>query len=1439
MPLSSFHPVVRAWFEERFGAPTPPQVQGWPAIAAGRSALILAPTGSGKTLAAFLKCLDQLYQENIRPDAGVQVLYISPLKALNNDIYKNLEVPLRGIEAKASELGVSLPRLTTAVRTGDTPQKDRAAMLRRPPHLLITTPESLYLMLTSKARQMLRTVRYVIVDEIHAVCATKRGVHLSLSLERLEAITAQSPVRIGLSATQRPLAEIARYLGGVGRPVQIIDTGTRKQLDLQVEAPLADMRALPEGSLWAAIHPHLLELIQQHRSTLIFVNYRGLAERLAGHLNELARREIARVHHGSMSRERREQVEQELKEGRLPCLVATSSLELGIDIGAIDLVIQVESPKSVARGLQRVGRAGHVVGAASKGRLVPKFRGELLEMACIVREMSAGHVEETQVPTGALDVLAQQITAMAAVDDWEVGPLLTLVRQSYCYRDLTERQLHAVLEMLSGTYPSDEFRDLRPRIVWDREAGRIRGREAARSLAILSGGTIPDRGYYGVYIHGSSVKLGEMDEEFVYESRVGDLFLLGTATWRIMSISHERITVTEAFSATPRKPFWKGDGLGRPFELGLTLGAFTRSLVPRLGEERLGGWLQAECALEPKAAENLIQYLQDQIAATGALPTDRQLVVELFDDELGDRRVIIHSPFGGRVHLGWSMVLRRKLRDLLGLELEVHQTDDGLIIRLPGADAPLPLDRLLQIDPAEAEALLVEEVGSSPVFGAFFRMNAGRALILPRPRPGKRQPFWLQRLKAADLLQVARRYDSFPVVLETYREVLKDVVDTAGLRQVLTDLQSGAITVHVVETEAPSPMSASLLMGFVGAHFYDGEAPKAERKGALLQLNRDLLREMLGSEQLRELLDPRAIAEVGQRLQRLAEGWRPRNADETEDLLRQVGDLTAAELEQRGVSPQWLAQLAAERRAVLMPIAGEDRWIAAIDQALYADLTGSAAVIIRRMARSSPPFQIEAVCDRYGYGPDLALLCLNQLEAEGLLAAGEYTPGRSGREYCDTEVLRQIHRQTLTFLRREVEPVSGPVYARFLQQWQGLGRAGTAPGGRAPTGPSQALRRALAQLGGVPLAAELWEREILPSRAPGYQPAWLDQLCAMGELHWVAFSGTKLAFYGPEQAALFGARLGAGAEPGAEQGADTEAASPALSPEQSRVLAALTRSGADFLGGVARTAAMSPADTLERLWELVWLGLVTNDTYTPLRQVLRARQAAARRGRPMALQGSTGRWSLTARLAAPQPPQTLAERYATLLLDRYGVVTREAAQSEEGPVPWSAVLDALSRMEWRGKVRRGYFIQELSGAQFALPEALERLRAARAQDEAGDGDWRLINACDPANPYGAILPPPEGGRYARLPSVSLVLEHGRPVLLVESSGRRLTPLAPLEGARLRAALGALKQMLTLPRGLRRIAVVQWGESPIQESAAAGALRELGFERTPSGLVLYR
>ncbi len=913
--LDLFSAPARAWFTSTFQAPTEVQERGWLAIAAGQHTLLSAPTGSGKTLAAFLWCLDRLLVEPSPPSSPrCRVLYISPLKALAVDVERNLRAPLVGLRLQARRLGLPAPEISVAIRSGDTPAEERRAIVRRPPDVLITTPESLYLLLTSAARRVLAEVRWVIVDEIHAVAASKRGAHLAISLERLGALTATEPQRIGLSATQRPLEEVARFLGGVDRPVEIVEAGhVPKALELRVEVPVEDMADLERGapepatgpaaawagelpaprrSIWPAIYPRLLELIEQHRSTIVFVNSRRLAERLAARLNELAGMEVALAHHGSIAREQRLLIEDRLKSGDLRALVATSSLELGIDMGAVDLVVQVEAPPSVAAGIQRVGRAGHSVLDVSRGVILPKFRGDLLKSAAVAERMLAGEIESTVVPSTPLDVLAQQIVAMAALEEWRVEDLSQLLRRAYPYRGLGRRSLEAVLDMLSGRYPSEEFRELRPRLVWDRARGTVRARAGAQRLAVTNPGTIPDRGLYTVNLFEDGRpgrRVGELDEEMVFETRPGEAFVLGASTWKVVEITHSQVLVTPAPGEPGKIAFWHGDALSRPVELGRTLGRLTRELgsMPRLEAERR---LRERAGFDERAARNLLAYLEDQAAATGAVPDDRTVVVERFRDEVGDWRVCILTPLGGKVHAPWALALQARLAERLGLEVQTMFTDDGLALRLLDSDRPLEVDELLP-EPEEVEDLVRAQLPASALFAARFRENAARSLLLPRRRPGQRTPLWQQRQRSAGLLQVAASYPDFPILAETLRECLTDVFDLDALRQLLADVRARRVRVVAVDTEHASPFAASLLFDYVGQYIYEGDAPLAERRAQALTLDRELLAELLGTEELRELLDPEVVAEVELALQGLKPETFPRDADETHDLLARLGDL--------------------------------------------------------------------------------------------------------------------------------------------------------------------------------------------------------------------------------------------------------------------------------------------------------------------------------------------------------------------------------------------------------------------------------------------------------------------------------------------------------------------------------------------------------------------
>jgi ATP-dependent Lhr-like helicase len=1529
-PLAPFGPAVRAWFEATFEAPTPAQAEGWMQIAAGRHTLIHAPTGSGKTLAAFLWCLDRLVASPTPPPqrgmtGSVRTLYVSPLKALTYDVERNLRAPLAGIALAAQRLGTEPPRITIASRTGDTPQDERRDLVRHPPDILVTTPESLYLLLTSQAREILRGVEQVIVDEVHAIAGTKRGAHLALSLERLEELRSgegsgargqRALQRIGLSATQRPLETIARYLGGSaeGRDVAIVDAGARKPLELQVIVPVEDMARLGEvlpldqqpggpvlggemrTSIWPAIHPRILELIRAHRSTIVFTNSRRLAERLAQRLNELAGEDLVRAHHGSIAREQRLEIEEELKAGRLPALVATSSLELGIDMGAVDLVIQVESPTSVARGLQRVGRAGHQVGEPSKGVIFPKYRGDLLETAVVVRGMRDGTIEPTVLPRNPLDVLAQQLVAMTIGERFTVDELLEIVRRAAPFETLTREALEGVLGMLAGAYPSDEFAELKPRVTWDRLTDVIEGRRDARTVAVTSGGTIPDRGLYPVFLEGEAGtpgrRVGELDEEMVYELRAGmhgDVVVLGASSWRVADISPNRVTVTPAPGVPGKLPFWHGDAVGRPVELGRAIGAFTRELEVELstgpkGRARAGARLRHDHDLDDLAAENLLAYLEDERAAAGALPTDRRIVIERFRDELGDWRLVVLTPFGGRVHAPWTMALEARLQERLGIEIQTIYSDDGIAIRLPEGDASLDgVEELLFPDPEEVEDLVVGRVGQSSLFASRFRENAARALLLPRRRPGTRTPLWQQRQRAADLLAVASRYGSFPILVETYRECLADVFDLPALRDLLAGVQRREIGVHSVETAAASAFASSLLFDYVAAYMYEGDAPLAERRAQALTLDRDLLRELLGQEELRELLDPAALADLELSLQALVEDRHARTVDQVHDLLRRLGDLSPDEAGARTVGGRveaslHLAELASTRRAVRARIAGEERWIAMEDVARYRDGVGVSAPpgvpqaflgpvagaldgLLARYARTHGPFLAAEPARRWGLPAGVVEDALHRLVAAGTILAGEFRPGGAERELCDPEVLRLLRRRSLASLRREVEPVDPVTLARFLPAWQGVAPSPSTAG--SPTPPLRAnaalerLAEVVDQLAGLPIPASVLERDVLPARVAGYQPRLLDELGAMGEVAWVGRGSLgrddgRVVLLRPGREAL----RPVGAPDGVERPAGEI---------HDRLRAHLRRRGACFYRELfAASGSRSDREVLDALWDLVWAGEVTNDTFAPLRALRWKRPARDARPRPGRLTSlgppeAAGRWSLVDDAASDEPATddvtnpsagpSRTERVhaqAMALLERHGVLTREAVSGESVEGGFSGVYPVLRLLEEGGRIRRGYFVDGLGAAQFALPGAVDRLRALRdlpgeLDDERGRVAY-LLAAADPANPYGAALSWPRRGPADRRPfqraaGAYVAMVDGEAVLYVDRGGTSFQALPAAEDPdRLRTALTALGDLVGDGR-MRELVIAKVDGEPVAASRFAEALLDAGFVRGYRGFAL--
>jgi ATP-dependent helicase Lhr and Lhr-like helicase len=1484
-PLDLFLPPVRAWFRTRLGEPTAPQRLGWPPIAAGKHTLILAPTGSGKTLAAFLACLDHLWRQGPLPP-GVRVLYVSPLKALNNDIHRNLQEPLEGIAEAARRMGFPLPRLDSAVRTGDTPAAERQRLVRRPPHILITTPESLHLLLTSRARETLRGVTHCIVDEIHALCPNKRGVFLALLLERLEAIqrgagcgladgagaSGTSFVRIGLSATQRPLEEVARYLGGaefgpggmlVPRPVTVVDAGLRKDLDLQVVNPVEQFGPLPEKSVWPSIYRLLGEQIRRHRSTLVFANDRRSVERITSSLNE--DEEVARAHHGSVSLDVRRQIESALKEGGLPAVVATASLELGIDMGAVDLVCQVGSPGNVARALQRVGRAGHLVGATSKGRLVPRTPGDLLEQAVLAREMAAGRVEAVRVPINCLDVLAQQLVALAAMDDWQVPDLYALARRAYPYRDLSPQAFESTLEMVSGRFrlphiapgkpggPSPApapMEALQPRVSWDRVHNRLLALPGSQHLALVNGGTIPDTGQYAAYA-GNGVRIGELDEEFVYERRVGDAFLLGTNAWRLERIDSDRVIVSPAEGAPATVPFWRGEGTGRSHDLGRAVGAFLRELAGRIDASDCLDWLRKEFFLDPSAARSLRYHVARQLASAGHLPTDRKLLVEASRDPLGDWQVILLSPFGQRLHLALRLALEGALRRRLGYRPPCLHHDDGVLVRLADVDEPV-LDLLAGLTPENVEGLVLEELGDSALFALRFRQNAARALLLPRGQAGKRAPLWLQRLRGRDLLQVARQHPDFPVVAETFRECLHDHLDVPRLVELLRDVRESRVEVVTRRADNPSPFAAGLLFSFTAAFMYqyDSVEPDGARAPAL---DTQLLEQLVAPARQEHLLDPRAVHQVERRLRGL--GLPPRSPAEMAEWLRRLGDLTPAELE--GPMEGFLDQLRAEGRACRIELpgcSGPRRWVAADEEGLYRRAFGlgecppeearsAATVIFERFLRTHALVGLADVLGRYPFEPDWARQQLEEWTRSGRAVEVRRAEGEP-MQWSAPDNFEQVQRGSLALLRREVLTCPAPQFADFLLRWQGIHPS-------ARRGGSEGLAEALARLEGFPLPAGLWEQTVLPARVPGYQPRWLDEWVAGGSGVWACQGAGE---EGPGLLAFVGRQtLRRLAPPAGEP--------PAAEGPAAVVREALQRRGASFVADLSADTNLSPTEVRSALWDLLRRSLVTNDHFDVIRRGEPAgppAEAAPLTPHRLPVPGRgplrdlrrraggrpEGRWAL---LPWGRPePEELAVLQATLLLERYGIVARELALLDPWLLPWRVLYEVLSRMELAGEVRRGYFVEGLSGAQFASPEAAGLLQDLHLPSTASE-PLVLLHSLDPANLYGAgaplDVPLLDGGTrpLLRRPGNWLVLKAGRPVLLVEQQGRRLRALPSAGKEDVAAAVACLPGIFDQARGgsvRYKLTVDEWNGRPVTATEGRELLEAAGFVRDYQGMTLY-
>lgn len=1551
--LVPFAPAIQAWFASAFAAPTPVQAAAWAAIGKREHTLVIAPTGSGKTLAAFLHAIDQLYRQRLE-DTGprrTRVLYLSPIKALGADVQRNLQVPLEGVDAERARRGDPPVSLTVAVRTGDTPVAERVRMLRRPPDILITTPESLFLMLTSNARETLREVDTVIVDEIHAVAGSKRGTHLALSLERLDALLPVPAQRIGLSATVRPVEQVAAFLGG-DRPVSVVDPASPRLLDVRIVVPVEDMADLPAqagpggahdlpgraGSIWPHVEASILDQVLQRRSTIVFANSRGVAEKLTARLNELyaerTAREagqalplaapeqygsftgsttsrvldspalIARSHHGSVSKEQRRDIEQSLKDGTLRCVVATSSLELGIDMGLVDLVIQVAAPPSVASALQRIGRASHQVGGTSTGLVYPRTRRDLIDATVAIQRMLAGQIEAIDPPRNPLDVLAQQTVAAAAMDTLDVEQWYARVRRAAPYRSLPRSAFDATLDMLAGRYPSDDFAGFRPRLVWNRQSGELSARPGAKHLAVTSAGTIPDRGMYSVMLpegeeRAGSRRVGELDEEMVHESRVNDVITLGATSWRIEQITHDQVVVTPAPGRSARLPFWRGEGVGRPAELGEAVGAFLAAMDADATPERIAPALQHElqaCGLQPNAISNIVGLLDEQRQATGVLPTDRRLVVERCRDESGDWRVMLHSPYGRRVHDPWALALAARIQDRWGVDPAVVASDDGIILRLPDSAGRVPGAELFLFDPERLRREVNQLVGGSALFAARFRECAARALLLPRRTPGRRSPLWQQRLRSAELLAIAQRYPDFPILIETARECLQDVYDLDALDGLMQRLGEGRVEIAEVTTEVPSPFAANLLFGYVAEFMYGTDVPLAERRASVLSLDAALLGDLLGQVDLGELLDATVVAQVEQELQRLAPSRRASGKEGVADLLRDLGPLREDEIGVRltdaGHAPAHLLALQQELRAFPLLLAGRPAWAAVEDAARLRDALGVVlpdglpaaflqpandplGELLARHARTHAPFTTAEAAQRWGLGVAVADAGLEALSVQGKVLGGHFgaaqraglasIPGTplplARREWVGEGVFQRVRLRSLQAAREATRPASREAYVTLLMQRQELvadaavaSRSGALPD-RGPLHGSDGVLRVVELLAGVPLPASAWENQILPSRVADYAPALLDGLLATGAVVW---AGHGRLGDDDGLVSLHVQELAAGTLPALEPFEP--------SPLQAAILQVLADGGAYFARQLAMAVNAGPdADALhDALWELAWAGWVTTDLWTPLRHlsgarpprprvVTSARQGRYARGRAMmhppgleaaagnavaALASATlaGRWSLLQRPMVSDTARAVA--LAEGLLERYGIVTRGAAIAEGIAGGFPALVQVYRGMEDAGRVLRGRFVEGMGGAQFAERSLVDALREVADARPGGTGLTLGMSAVDPANPFGPLLPWPAHRavlRPVRRPGAIVVIGDGQLRLYLAQGGRQLlTWLDPADADAQAAAVAALA--IALRRGRRLGFTLELiDDLPVRRDAFTEALRAAGFSSAPKGL----
>ena len=1424
-PIEQLHPITRDWFLGCFEVPTPAQTAAWVPVQAGESTLLMAPTGSGKTLAAFLCAIDRLLFAPPPESKSIRVLYISPLKALAVDVQRNLRSPLVGIQALAAQRGTTTYPLNVGIRTGDTTQAERARMLRHPPDILITTPESLYLMATSKARELFLGLECVIIDEIHTMVNSKRGAHLTLTLERLEhRRTHPEPLqRIGLSATQNPLEEVGRFLGGYQeteqgsnpRPLTIVDAGSRKQLKLHVEMPADETieqdpddliyGASSDGvvrSSWVSLIPRIVSLVQSHRSSIVFVNSRRTAEKLAAAINEAADAHLAQAHHGSLAHTMRAATEEALKQGQLPAIVATASLELGIDMGAVELVIQVGAFPSVTSGLQRVGRARHHVGGIPEGVSFPKHPADLLASAVVGRAMLDGKIEPSRYPRNPLDVLAQQIAAMIAMDDWSLDTLYTLVRQSAPFQQLPQSMFEGVLDMMSGRYPADDFADLKPTIVWDRVHHTLTARRGLQRLAVVNGGTIADRGLYGVFLYNNtdagSKRVGELDEEMVFESRVGDVFLLGASSWRIEEITHDRVLVTPAPGVPGKMPFWKGDQMGRSFAVGQEIGQFCGSFSPTSEQATKGDWAN-RYGLAENAQEQLWDFLLEQ-AESGGLPTDTRIVVERFIDEIGDWRVCILSPYGTAVHAPWAMAVQAQLMTRRSIEVDTMWSDDGIVFRIADGEHELP-DSAFFPEADTVEEILLQRLSETPFFGARFRENAGRSLLLPKRKPGKRSPLWALRRRAASLLKVASEYRDFPIVLETYRECLVDHFNMEALKNLLSEVQDRRIRVISLQSDIPTPFASSLMFQYVANFIYDGDAPLAERRAQALTIDQSKLRELMGEAALRSLLDQASIDEVVAQVQRKTHP--AVGLDALHNMLLALGPLTEQELSERyapkdPIDTDWRSLLQQNRLFRYKTDRGE-YYAAVEDAARLRDAIGIVIPVgvplafqeptarpvrdlVRRYCRTHGPHKPEEISHSLGLSVGIVREQLAGLEQEGQVVSGAFSPSVTGQEWCDVDLLRQIKRKALSKLRAEVEAVSPEQYTAFLVQWH-----------HANGGMHQDLLDTVEHLQGVALPSSVLEGEVLKSRIPHYVEGGLDALCASGQVVWIGTGSlgkdVRIKLYLREHVATL-----------------HEPQAPLQDPTCIQIRELLKARGGLFFQDIQARIDTYPPTLIEALWKLVRNGEVSNDTMLPLRSMRRAapqtKRKRGRRRRPRMMgsrtttKGTQGRWWLVSEcLSQPVTETERALAIASTLLERYGVLCREAFGSEGLKGGFSKYYSVLKALEERGRVRRGYFVDSLGATQFAVPGLEQRLR--KTSKEEATLVW--LSIIDPAQPYGSLFDWPSDFpiRPIRNAGNQVLLCDGEVIAVSHGGGTKLLVRTPDDAAHEQRVNGALIQALPL------------------------------------------